>query len=164
MIFALGWNANYKMQKSFFSYLFNCEEIINLTSAQWNNSELPIWSAGGVVAIWEVNSLAVSFSDRNLLSTVYSMSFLNTLRQWDQAVACVEQGDVETALGTFVDICEKNSKISFNIGCLHLAKDDFEAAEKVCSSFRPVHWTHGLYLQLFSVLCSKCKCAILILI
>lgn len=63
------------------------------------------------------------------------MSFLSTLRQWDQAVACVDQGDVETALRTFLDISEKNSKISFNIGCLHLAKEDFEAAEKVGSSF-----------------------------
>ncbi|XP_063063103.1 neutrophil cytosol factor 2 [Engraulis encrasicolus] len=58
------------------------------------------------------------------------MSFLNTLREWDQAVACVEQGDVETALTTFLDIEEKNSKISFDIGCLHLANKDLEAAEK----------------------------------
>ncbi|XP_062376969.1 neutrophil cytosol factor 2 [Sardina pilchardus] len=69
------------------------------------------------------------------------MSFLNTLRQWDQAVACVDQGDVQTALRTFLDINEKNSKISFNIGCLQLANNNFEAAEKAfdCSIGKDEH-------------------------
>ncbi|KAL2085633.1 hypothetical protein ACEWY4_018953 [Coilia grayii] len=69
------------------------------------------------------------------------MSFLNTLRQWDQAVACVDQGDVEAALKAFLDIEEKNSKISFNIGCLHLANNDLRAAEKAfdCSIGKDEH-------------------------
>ncbi|XP_012670658.2 neutrophil cytosol factor 2 [Clupea harengus] len=69
------------------------------------------------------------------------MSFLSTLRQWDQAVACVDQGDVKTALDIFLDIEEKNSKISFNIGCLYLADNNFEAAEKAfdCSIGKDEH-------------------------
>uniref|UniRef100_A0AAY4B1K4 SH3 domain-containing protein n=1 Tax=Denticeps clupeoides TaxID=299321 RepID=A0AAY4B1K4_9TELE len=58
------------------------------------------------------------------------MSFLNTLRQWDKAVGCAEQKNTETALEVFLDIEDKNSKISYNIGCLHLANGDFDAAEK----------------------------------
>ncbi|XP_072544168.1 neutrophil cytosol factor 2 [Salminus brasiliensis] len=58
------------------------------------------------------------------------MSFVSTLRQWDEAVAYVEKGDVASALRTFLDIEEKTSKIAYNIGCLYLNADDFEAAEK----------------------------------
>lgn len=59
------------------------------------------------------------------------MSFVNTLRQWDEAVACVEKKDTVSALKIFVDIEEKTSKINFNIGCLHLNNNELDAAEKV---------------------------------
>uniref|UniRef100_A0A8C7MN73 Neutrophil cytosolic factor 2 n=1 Tax=Oncorhynchus kisutch TaxID=8019 RepID=A0A8C7MN73_ONCKI len=58
------------------------------------------------------------------------MAFVNTLKQWDEAVACFERGDSAAALGTFLDIQEKNSKIFFNIGCLHLINKNLDAAEK----------------------------------
>ncbi|CAB1349787.1 unnamed protein product [Coregonus sp. 'balchen'] len=58
------------------------------------------------------------------------MSFVNTLKQWDEAVACFERGNSAAALGTFLDIQEKNSKIFFNIGCLHLINKNLDAAEK----------------------------------
>lgn len=59
------------------------------------------------------------------------MSFVSTLRQWDEAVACVENKDKVSALRIFLDIEEKTSKINFNIGCLHLENNDLDAAEKV---------------------------------
>uniref|UniRef100_A0A8C8H1Q1 SH3 domain-containing protein n=1 Tax=Oncorhynchus tshawytscha TaxID=74940 RepID=A0A8C8H1Q1_ONCTS len=58
------------------------------------------------------------------------MSFVNTLKQWDEAVACFERGDSAASLGTFLDIQEKNSKIVFNVGCLHLINKNLDAAEK----------------------------------
>lgn len=60
-----------------------------------------------------------------------TMSFVNTLKQWDEAVACFERGDSAASLGTFLDIQEKNSKILFNVGCLHLINKNLDAAEKV---------------------------------
>lgn len=58
------------------------------------------------------------------------MSFVSTLRQWDEAVACVEQRDPDAALRIFLSIEEKNSKIAFNIGCLCLNNSDLDEAEK----------------------------------
>ncbi|KAL1006453.1 hypothetical protein UPYG_G00072600 [Umbra pygmaea] len=58
------------------------------------------------------------------------MSFVNTLKQWDESVACFERGDTVRALETFLDIQEKNSKIFFNIGCIHLVNNNLDAAEK----------------------------------
>lgn len=60
-----------------------------------------------------------------------SMSFVSTLRQWDEAVACVEQRDPDSALRIFLNIEEKNSKIAFNIGCLYLNNNELDEAEKV---------------------------------
>lgn len=59
------------------------------------------------------------------------MSFVDTLRQWDQAVTCVDKQDLTEALRIFLSIQEPNSKIYFNIGCLHLLNQDLDAAEKV---------------------------------
>uniref|UniRef100_A0A8C5B7I8 Neutrophil cytosolic factor 2 n=1 Tax=Gadus morhua TaxID=8049 RepID=A0A8C5B7I8_GADMO len=58
------------------------------------------------------------------------MTFLDTLRQWDEAVACVDKDLLPQALQILVSIEEPNSKIYFNIGCLHLINKDLEAAEK----------------------------------
>ncbi|XP_051960533.1 neutrophil cytosol factor 2-like [Xyrauchen texanus] len=58
------------------------------------------------------------------------MSFVSTLRQWDEAVACVEQRDTDSALRLFLNIEEKNSKIAFNIGCLYLHNNELDEAEK----------------------------------
>ncbi|TSL34572.1 Neutrophil cytosol factor 2 [Bagarius yarrelli] len=58
------------------------------------------------------------------------MSFVNTLRQWDEAVAYVEKKDTVSALKIFLDIEEKTSKINFNIGCLQLNNNNLDAAEK----------------------------------
>ena len=63
------------------------------------------------------------------------MTFLDTLRQWDEAVACVDKDLLPQALQILVSIEEPNSKIYFNIGCLHLINKDLEAAEKVCLPF-----------------------------
>ncbi|GAA6108487.1 neutrophil cytosol factor 2 [Tachysurus ichikawai] len=62
------------------------------------------------------------------------MSFVSTLRQWDEAVACVEKKDVDSGLRIFLGIEEKTSKINFNIGCLHLNNNDLDAAEKAFDS------------------------------
>ncbi|KAK3546306.1 hypothetical protein QTP70_025697 [Hemibagrus guttatus] len=62
------------------------------------------------------------------------MSFVSTLRQWDEAVACVEKKDTVSALRIFLAIEEKTSKINFNIGCLHLNNNDLDAAEKAFDS------------------------------
>lgn len=59
------------------------------------------------------------------------MSFVSTLRHWDEAVACVEKKDTVSALRIFLDIEEKTSKINFNIGCLHLNNNELDDAEKV---------------------------------
>ncbi|KAI3354756.1 hypothetical protein L3Q82_004582 [Scortum barcoo] len=59
------------------------------------------------------------------------MSFLDTLRQWDEAVTYVDRQDLAEALKIFLSIQEPNSKICFDIGCLHLLNKDFDAAEKV---------------------------------
>uniref|UniRef100_A0A8C6WJH1 Neutrophil cytosolic factor 2 n=1 Tax=Neogobius melanostomus TaxID=47308 RepID=A0A8C6WJH1_9GOBI len=58
------------------------------------------------------------------------MSFLDTLRQWDEAVTCVDKKNQPEALRIFLAIAEPNSKIYFNIGCLHLLDKDLDAAEK----------------------------------
>uniref|UniRef100_A0A672JYU4 Neutrophil cytosolic factor 2 n=1 Tax=Sinocyclocheilus grahami TaxID=75366 RepID=A0A672JYU4_SINGR len=58
------------------------------------------------------------------------MSFVSTLRQWDKAVACVEQRDPDSALRIFLNIEEKSSKIFFNIGCLYLNNSELDEAEK----------------------------------
>ncbi|KAJ3611491.1 hypothetical protein NHX12_021506 [Muraenolepis orangiensis] len=58
------------------------------------------------------------------------MSFLDTLRQWDEAVACVDKAQLSQALEILVSIKEPNSKIYFNIGCLHLNNQELDAAEK----------------------------------
>ncbi|XP_049421292.1 neutrophil cytosol factor 2 [Epinephelus fuscoguttatus] len=69
------------------------------------------------------------------------MSFVDTLRQWDEAVTCVDRQDLPEALRIFVAIQEKNSKIFFNIGCLHLLTKDLDAAEKAfdCSIGKDEH-------------------------
>uniref|UniRef100_A0A3P8W273 Neutrophil cytosolic factor 2 n=1 Tax=Cynoglossus semilaevis TaxID=244447 RepID=A0A3P8W273_CYNSE len=58
------------------------------------------------------------------------MSFVDTLRLWDEAVTCVDKEDLSEALRIFLSIEEPNSKICFNMGCLHLLKEDLDAAEK----------------------------------
>ncbi|KAL4635459.1 neutrophil cytosol factor 2 isoform X1 [Arapaima gigas] len=58
------------------------------------------------------------------------MSFVDTIRQWDKAVAFADKHDWSAALKEFLDIQDPNSKIFFNIGCLHLAADQLDAAEK----------------------------------
>uniref|UniRef100_A0A8C9Y7B1 Neutrophil cytosolic factor 2 n=1 Tax=Sander lucioperca TaxID=283035 RepID=A0A8C9Y7B1_SANLU len=69
------------------------------------------------------------------------MSFVDTLRQWDTAVTCVERQDLSQALRIFLAIQEPNSKISFDIGCLHLLNQDLDAAEKAfdCSIRKDEH-------------------------
>nr|XP_046226927.1 neutrophil cytosol factor 2 [Scatophagus argus] len=69
------------------------------------------------------------------------MSFLETLRQWDEAVTCVDRQDLSEALRIFLSIQEPNSKICFDIGCLHLLNQDLDAAEKAfdCSIRKDEH-------------------------
>ena len=62
------------------------------------------------------------------------MSFVDTLRQWDEAVTCADRQDFPEALRIFLSIQEPNSKICFNIGCLHLLNQELDAAEKVSQS------------------------------
>ncbi|XP_076840862.1 neutrophil cytosol factor 2 isoform X2 [Brachyhypopomus gauderio] len=62
------------------------------------------------------------------------MSFVNSLRQWAEAVQLSEKGDTASALQTFLKIEDKTSKIAFNIGCLLLSNDDLDAAEKAFDS------------------------------
>lgn len=59
------------------------------------------------------------------------MSFLDTLKQWDTASTVADRQEFPEALGIFLSIEEPNSKIYFNIGCLHLLNEDFRDAEKV---------------------------------
>ncbi|XP_068603890.1 neutrophil cytosol factor 2 [Brachionichthys hirsutus] len=69
------------------------------------------------------------------------MSFLDTLRQWDEATTCVDRQDLPEALNIFLSIQEPNSKIYFDIGCLHLLNQDLDAAEKAfdCSIRKDEH-------------------------
>lgn len=69
------------------------------------------------------------------------MSFLDTLRHWDEAVTCVDRQDLSEALRVFLSIQDPNSKISFDIGCLHLLNKDLDAAEKAfdCSIRKDEH-------------------------
>ncbi|KAM3849511.1 neutrophil cytosol factor 2-like [Diretmus argenteus] len=69
------------------------------------------------------------------------MSFLDTLRQWDEAVASIDRQDLSGALQMFLSIKEPNSKIYFDIGCLHLIGEDLDAAEKAfdCSIGKDEH-------------------------
>lgn len=60
-----------------------------------------------------------------------TMSFLDTLRQWDEGANYADREDLSEALRIFLSIQEPNSKIYFNIGCLHLLNQDLDAAEKV---------------------------------
>uniref|UniRef100_A0A3P9NVF4 Neutrophil cytosolic factor 2 n=1 Tax=Poecilia reticulata TaxID=8081 RepID=A0A3P9NVF4_POERE len=62
------------------------------------------------------------------------MSFVDTLRQWDEAVTCADRQDWQEALSIFLSIQEPNSKICFDIGCLHLLNQDLDAAEKAFDS------------------------------
>ncbi|CAF98816.1 unnamed protein product, partial [Tetraodon nigroviridis] len=62
------------------------------------------------------------------------MSFLDTLRQWDNACTVADGQDFSAALQVFLSIQEPNSKICFNIGCLHLLNEDLSAAEKAFDS------------------------------
>ncbi|XP_029979699.1 neutrophil cytosol factor 2 [Sphaeramia orbicularis] len=62
------------------------------------------------------------------------MTFVETLRQWDQAVSFADRQDFAEALRVFLAIPEPNSKIYFDIGCLHLQKQDLDAAEKAFDS------------------------------
>ena len=61
------------------------------------------------------------------------MSFVNTIRQWDEGVAFADKGDCAIALKVLLDIQDINSKIFFNIGCLHLINQELDEAEKVIS-------------------------------
>ncbi|XP_022055956.2 neutrophil cytosol factor 2 [Acanthochromis polyacanthus] len=69
------------------------------------------------------------------------MSFLDTLRQWDEAITCADREDLSEALRIFLSIEEPNSKICFDIGCLHLLNQDYDAAEKAfdCSIRKDEH-------------------------
>lgn len=59
------------------------------------------------------------------------MSFLDTLKQWDKASTVADKQEFSEALRIFLSIEEPNSKIYFNIGCLHLLNEDLTDAEKV---------------------------------
>ncbi|KAM4533521.1 neutrophil cytosol factor 2 [Odontesthes bonariensis] len=69
------------------------------------------------------------------------MSFVDTLRQWDEAVTCADSEDLSEALRIFLSIQEPNSKICFDIGCLHLLNQEWDAAEKAfdCSIRKDEH-------------------------
>ncbi|XP_038580490.1 neutrophil cytosol factor 2 isoform X1 [Micropterus salmoides] len=69
------------------------------------------------------------------------MSFLDTLRLWDEAVTCVDRQDLTEALRIFLSIQEPNSKICFDIGCLHLLNQNLDDAEKAfdCSIRKDEH-------------------------
>lgn len=73
------------------------------------------------------------------------MSFLDTLRQWDHGCTVADGQDFSGALQVFLAIQEPNSKIFFNIGCLHLLNEDLSAAEKV--NFRSKLQTEGTEAQ-----------------
>uniref|UniRef100_A0A1A8DFB3 Neutrophil cytosolic factor 2 n=1 Tax=Nothobranchius kadleci TaxID=1051664 RepID=A0A1A8DFB3_NOTKA len=69
------------------------------------------------------------------------MSYVDTLRQWDKAVTCADRQEWSEALRIFLSIQEPNSKIYFDIGCLHLLNQDLDDAEKAfdCSIRKDEH-------------------------
>uniref|UniRef100_A0A3Q1CUY4 SH3 domain-containing protein n=1 Tax=Amphiprion ocellaris TaxID=80972 RepID=A0A3Q1CUY4_AMPOC len=69
------------------------------------------------------------------------MSYVDTLRQWDEAITYADREDLAEALRIFLSIQEPNSKICFDIGCLHLLNQDYDAAEKAfdCSIRKDEH-------------------------
>ncbi|XP_067846564.1 neutrophil cytosol factor 2 isoform X2 [Heptranchias perlo] len=58
------------------------------------------------------------------------MSLTDTIRLWDEGITAVDQQEWTMALDTFAAIIEPSSKISFNIGCLHLLLGELNKAEK----------------------------------
>lgn len=68
-----------------------------------------------------------------------TMSFLDTLKQWDKASTVADRQEFSEALGIFLSIEEPNSKIYFNIGCLHLLNEDLRDAEKVNFKYELQH-------------------------
>ncbi|CAK6951982.1 neutrophil cytosol factor 2-like [Scomber scombrus] len=62
------------------------------------------------------------------------MSFVDTLREWDNAATCADRKDFSEALRIFLSIKEPNSKIYYDIGCLHLLNQDLDDAEKAFDS------------------------------
>ncbi|XP_024136138.2 neutrophil cytosol factor 2 isoform X2 [Oryzias melastigma] len=75
------------------------------------------------------------------VSVAAKMSFVDTLRQWDDGVTCADKQDYSEALRILVAIREPNSKICFNIGCLHLLNQNLDDAEKAfdCSIRKDEH-------------------------
>lgn len=67
------------------------------------------------------------------------MSFLDTLKQWDKASTVADRQEFSEALEIFLSIEEPNSKIYFNIGCLHLLNEDLRDAEKVNFKYELQH-------------------------
>ncbi|XP_061569404.1 neutrophil cytosol factor 2 [Cololabis saira] len=69
------------------------------------------------------------------------MSYVDTLRQWDEAINSADKQDFSEALRILLSIQEPNSKICFNIGCLHLLNQDLDDAEKAfdCSIRKDEH-------------------------
>lgn len=69
------------------------------------------------------------------------MTFLDTLRLWDEAVTCADRKDFTEALRVLLSIKEPNSKICFDIGSLHLLKQNLDKAEEAfdCSISKDEH-------------------------
>uniref|UniRef100_A0A7N8YQ59 Neutrophil cytosolic factor 2 n=1 Tax=Mastacembelus armatus TaxID=205130 RepID=A0A7N8YQ59_9TELE len=73
-----------------------------------------------------------NYTSLNTLFETTSHSLVTT--QWDEAVTCADRQDFVEALRIFLSIQEPNSKICFDIGCLHLLNQDLDAAEKAFDS------------------------------
>lgn len=80
---------------------------------------------------YKLHLLPVHLLCDTVRSSLANMAFLNTLRQWDEAVTSADKQDFSGALKIFQAIEEPNSKICFDIGCLCLLHQDLDAAEKV---------------------------------
>ncbi|XP_043941221.1 neutrophil cytosol factor 2 [Protopterus annectens] len=62
------------------------------------------------------------------------MSLVETIALWDEAVAAADKKDWKAALKLFTAVHDPNSKICFNIGCLHLVLGDLDEAERAFDS------------------------------
>ncbi|PWA24999.1 hypothetical protein CCH79_00016029 [Gambusia affinis] len=93
--------------------------------------ELPDLLENGVEPRLFFRALGATFDYLQCALGPANMSFVDTLRQWDEAVTCADRQDWPEALSIFLSIQQPNSKICFDIGCLHLLNQDLDAAEKV---------------------------------
>lgn len=64
-------------------------------------------------------------------SSITRMPYKDQVKCWHEGVLATEKKDLDSALKIFISIEDPSSKIWFNIGCIHLLREDFPRALQV---------------------------------